>query len=239
MGKWLLLLLWAGCNSPRECSQLQACQAGGYQFCKSGDSCAYAASDGTVFPCDSCGSCQSAADQIGVWCSGMPHADMALSNMASGVMIPKSGPPYTGSHTDPGLTDPSQCPDVGVEPNDSPDNHPIAFTPTPNVQTPKITKMAICPSGDQDWYEIDNLNGSALYLSAELFYDITFGDLDVAIVDSSGKIVAYDGTSVSDGCTTVPISTGTYYVLVAGANNIDVNNYELLIRSWTAPHPCP
>src|SRR6187399_1817424 len=55
------------------------------------------------------------------------------------IEIPKSGPPYSGPHTDPGLDDASQCPDVNLEPNDGPDpnGHPLAFTPMPDQQTAK------------------------------------------------------------------------------------------------------
>jgi len=162
--------------------------------------------------------------------------------------IAKSGPPYTGSHTDPGLNSPSDCPDQILEPNDSADTA-LVFMPTPDdPHAPKIIKVAICPLGDnpgtgrhdQDWFKVDLTTGPpGLTLMAQVIYDITLGDLDVAIVDAAGNIVAADGTAVANGCAVTPVQNGVYYVVVTGANNVDVNNYEALIRTFTTAHACP
>src|SRR6478672_11346150 len=82
------------------------------------------------------------------------------------IMIPKSGPPYSGPMTPAGLDDATACPDANLEPNDGPDpnGHPLAFTPMPDQQTAKIIKLAICPTGnnpltgknDVDFFKVDN-----------------------------------------------------------------------------------
>jgi hypothetical protein len=37
---------------------------------------------------------------------------------------------------------------------------------------------------------------------------------------------------------TAPIGPGVYYVVVAGAANLDVNHKELRVRSFTRPTTC-
>jgi hypothetical protein len=166
------------------------------------------------------------------------------------IMIPKSGAPYSGPHTDPMLDDASACPDANLEPNDGPDpnGHPLAFTPMPDQQTAKIIKLAICPTGnnpltgkhDVDFFKVDNSTGpSSLTLMAEAFYDISKGDLDIGIYDAQLNPLSVDGTAVTNGCTSAAITNQVYYVVVAGANNVDVNTYELLIRSFSMPKTCP
>jgi hypothetical protein len=74
---------------------------------------------------------------------------------------------------------------------------------------------------------------------AELFYDITYGDLDVGVVDSSGRLLAVDGTAITNGCVTASVQKNTYYVVVAGANNVDANRYDLRIRTFSSAPACP
>jgi hypothetical protein len=162
--------------------------------------------------------------------------------------IPKTGAPFTGATTDPGLNDPSQCPDANLEPDDDLSSALNAPPLVPDMPTSKIIKMAICPTGnnpftghhDVDVYKIDNSTGPAsLTLQAEIFYDISMGDLDVAIVDSSGNVLSEDGTAVTNGCAAALISNAVYYAVVVGANNVDSNRYEILIRSFTTQQTCP
>ena len=77
---------------------------------------------------------------------------------------------------------------------------------TPDAtNTPKLTKMAICPKGanpttkrhDVDYFRIDVGAGVATVM-AELFYDITYGDLDVAVLDAGGTMLGSDGTAVTN-----------------------------------------
>jgi hypothetical protein len=266
-----LLLLVAGCRSNNNldsCSQLQSCPAArGYQFCSTGSvgGCGvgrYVLSDGTSLMCNDCASCQVAAVQVAAWCSGgpLPSTDLGTPSastdlagaMAASVTptIPKTGAPYTGPQADPLLGDATQCPDANLEPNDgpAPDGHPLAFTPTPDQPTPKIVKLAICPTGnsphtgkhDVDWFVVDNTTGpSSLTLMAEIFYDITYGDLDVAILDSALHVLAVDGSAQTNGCAAALISQGRYYVVVAGANGVDSNRYEALIRTFSTAKSCP
>jgi hypothetical protein len=173
--------------------------------------------------------------------------DLAQSSPSAGLSIPKSGPPYTGGHTDPGLNSLSDCPDANLEPDDSPSTA-LSFTPTPDMPTAKIIKLAICPVGnnpatgqhDQDWYKVDLSGGpTGLTLEAEVFYDISLGDLDIAITDAAGNIVVADGTAVANGCVAAQVTNNVFYVVVTGANNVDVAPYELLIRSFTTAQTCP
>jgi hypothetical protein len=166
------------------------------------------------------------------------------------VNIPKSGPPYSGAHTDPGLKTAADCPDSGLEPNDGP-LQALGFLPTPDAPTSKIIKLSICPEGnspatgrhDVDFFKVDNTPGaSSLTLMAEIFYDVSQGDLDVGIFTWDGhslSSLSVDGTAATNGCAAAAISNGVYYVVVAGANNVDVNKYELLIRSFAKPQTCP
>ena len=272
MRRLILILALVGCTKSsgnQTCSQLESCAGGrAYQFCASSTSggCAvgdYALSDGSKVTCASCSECQAAAVQVAAWCaSGNRTADLSTSpDLSSGqdlslgpdlasmpVTLPKSGPPYTGPHMDPGLDNAADCPDANLEPNDSPAEALTAPTPTPDQPTPKIIKLAICPVGnnpatglhDVDWYKVDLTSPSgAVTLQAEIFYDITFGDLDVAILDDAGSPISVDGTAVSNGCVAAAVTNRVYYVVVAGANNVDVNNYELLIRSFSTPQTCP
>jgi hypothetical protein len=174
-------------------------------------------------------------------------ADLAMQSGSITLNIPKVGPPFSGAMTDPGLNDPSQCPDASVEPNDDAATA-LRFTPTPDMPQPKIIKMAICPTGnspftgkhDVDVYRIDNSTGPAsLTLRAEIFYDISMGDLDVGILDSSLNVLSVDGTAVSNGCAAAAIGQNLFYVVVVGANNIDSNRYEILLESFTTPQTCP
>jgi hypothetical protein len=162
------------------------------------------------------------------------------------INIPKSGAPYAGPKTDPMLNDINACPDASLEPNDSPATA-LGFTPTPDAQTAAIVKLAICPTGnspftgqhDVDFFKVDNTSGPAsLSLVAKATYDITFGDLDLGIFDSNLNPMSLDGTAVANACAAASISNGVYYVIVVGANNVDVNNYSLLIRSFAKPTSC-
>jgi hypothetical protein len=166
------------------------------------------------------------------------------------VAITKTGPPYMGQHTDPGLDTMEDCPDASLEPNDGvalPDGRPVVVTTTPDALTPRLTKMAICPMGansatrrhDADWFRVDASN-TVYGISAELFYEITYGDLDVAIVDASGIPLASDGTAVSDACVAADVKPGaTYYVVVVGAYDMDVNRYDIRVRTFSGTAVCP
>src|SRR5438128_1865247 len=61
--------------------------------------------------------------------------------------IQKTGAPYAGNHIDPMLDNAAMCPDASLEPNDGPTSA-IGFMAPPDTLTSKITKMAICPKGN-------------------------------------------------------------------------------------------
>ncbi len=167
------------------------------------------------------------------------------------ITITKTGAAYTGTQTPPSFASASDCPDQGEEPNDGPDPYgqPLAWAPrADNATPPTIGGKAICPTGpnpatnnhDVDFYKIDNSAGSgSLTLVANIEYDISHGDLDVAIYDSNMNQLVADGTAVSNGCVSTTISNGIYYVVVAGANNMDINNFSIQMATWSTTHSCP
>ena len=165
------------------------------------------------------------------------------------VRITKTGDVYTGPHTDPGLSTSADCPDESLEPNDGPmppDGTPVLVTAPVDTLPAKLTNMAICPTGpnpatkrhDVDYYRVDVGAGVATIM-AELFYDITYGDVDVGIVDPGGTIVGSDGTATSNACATAAVAApGTYFVVVVGANDLDVNRYDIRIRTLSKIASC-
>ncbi len=181
--------------------------------------------------------------------SGYICIDNRCVDGAPPVRIDKTGPAYTGPHTDPGLATTADCPDWSLEPNDGPtlpDGKPVLAMAPPDVQTPKLTNMAICPLGpspftkrhDVDFYRLD-LGAGAATIMAELFYDITYGDVDVGIFDAGGTLLGSDGTAMSNACATAPVSApGTYFVVVVGANDVDVNRYDIRIRTLSKITTC-
>lgn len=256
LGVLLITLSAAACTSQNggltTCSELTPCSGGrGYQFCSTGTigGCAvgrYVQSDGQTLGCASCDDCKAVAAQEALWCAGTAPMDLGLACRPSPVSIPKSGPRYMGIRAGLGITDAAQCPDWDVEPNDGLDCA-LAFALQPDQPSPTIMKVAICPDldvpggpHDVDFYKVDNLTGPAsLWLTAELFYDIAVGDLDIAIYNDSLQLLAADGTEVSNGCAAAQLGWGVYYVAVAGAANADSGNYQLRINSYTTPHTCP
>jgi hypothetical protein len=171
------------------------------------------------------------------------RSDASAPSSDTGGTIPKTGPPYTGPRSDPGLDTNAVCPDLALEPNDTPATALTALLPSPDTVAPKITKMAICPTGkhDRDDYRIDTtgLSPVPLFLMVRVFYDITFGDLDVAILDANGNVLAADGTAETNACVTTSIGEGVYYAVVRGANDVDVNRYDVQISSYTSSQACP
>ncbi|MGZ3428761.1 MAG: hypothetical protein ACXVCV_19040, partial [Polyangia bacterium] len=130
--------------------------------------------------------------------------------------IEKSGAAWTGQHIDPGLATTADCPDESLEPNDGatlPDGKPVLVMAPPDVMTAKLTKMAICPKGanpatkrhDVDYFRID-VGSNVATIMAEVFYDITYGDLDVGVLDAGGTLIGSDGTALPNACATGPVS---------------------------------
>jgi hypothetical protein len=181
--------------------------------------------------------------------SGFICIDNRCINGTPPVRIDKTGPGYSGQHTDPGLATTADCPDESLEPNDGPgppDGMPVLVQVTPDTVTAKLTKMAICPKGqnpatrrhDVDFFRVDVGSGVST-IQADVYYDITYGDLDVGILDGGGALVGSDGTAVSNACATAKVTApGVFYVVVTGANDFDVNNYELRVRTFTRSTTC-
>jgi len=226
---------------------LAGCHSGGLDITCSSKQCSQAPADLAQSSLDLRGG--SLPDLAGVDLAGeLPSPDLAGVFGSLNLTIPKTGAPFSGTMTDPGLNDASQCPDVNLEPDDDLVSALNAPALTPDQANAKIIKLAICPTGnnpltghhDIDVFKVDNSTGpSSLTLQAEIFYDISMGDLDVAILDGSGNVLSEDGTAVTNGCAAAAIGSGVFYVVVVGANNLGVNNYQLLIRSFTTPQTCP
>ncbi len=167
------------------------------------------------------------------------------------VTITKTGSPYSGPTQMLNWTDASMCPDEAEEPNDGPDPYgqPLTWIPkVDNPTPPTIAGKAICPTGpnpatsnhDVDFYKIDETNApAAVTLVANVTYDIQYGDLDIAVYDSKLNQLIADGTAVSNGCVATTLNPGqVYYVVVAGANNMDINNFSIQMATWSTPHAC-
>ena len=182
--------------------------------------------------------------------TGYYCVDNRCVNGTPPIRVTKTGAAYNGQHTDPGLKTTADCPDESLEPNDGPtlpDGKPVIVTATTDAtNTPKLTKMAICPTGvnpttkrhDVDYFRIDVSSGVATVM-AEVFYDITYGDLDVAVLDAGGSMLGSDGTAMTNACATGAVATaGTYFVVVVGANDTDVNRYDLRITTYSKPTAC-
>lgn len=156
--------------------------------------------------------------------------------------IPKTGAAYNGAKQDPGLDTAADCTDAPLESNNSPSNATdISSSVAINGGGSWIQMQAICPAGkkDVDFFLVDTSAApqSTIYLKAEIQYDIQFGDLDVAIVDNEGSIMASDGTAKTNGCTVANIGNGKFYVGVVGADGA-VNNYQVRVRAYSTPQSC-
>lgn len=178
-------------------------------------------------------------------CSGGRCVKDSGGGGTASVDIPKTGM-YNGIKNDPRLNAATDCPDTRLEPNDTIDRALQAPDPIPDGMVPKIVMMSICPAGkkDVDWFLVDlsdraKFPQSTLSMLAQIFYDVSYGDLDVAIFDENARMLASDGSAVSNGCAAFSVNPGAkYYVAVAGANGTDVNRYDLHIRTFTASRTC-
>ena len=161
---------------------------------------------------------------------------------------------YNGAKLDPQLKTLSACPDYNtdsaqsLEPNDSISTASVpTFSVPPDQSTPTLTNLAICPTGnnpltgahDIDYFRVDLSSfPDVKSLVASITYQVAYGDLDVAILNASGAQLSADGTASDNGCTTAVVTATTYYVLVAGAGNVDVNNYTLDLHSYSTSTGC-
>jgi len=221
----LLLAASQGCFNPEYSSPGYYCHAEDVPACPEGQSC------------------------IGGRCIGGTTGD---GGGGGGGLIPKTAM-YTGAKVDPMLDNESQCTDNPLEPNDS-SNTAIHIAGADATSMPaaievngpplKLGMLAICPTGnnpkadghDVDYYKITAPQSVSAIV--EITYDVKYGDLDVGIFRGDGSIVAVDGSAVSNGCAAASLPAGEYYVVVAGANNTDVNRYQLSVRFSTTPKSC-
>jgi hypothetical protein len=166
------------------------------------------------------------------------------------VHIDKTGPAWMGQHTDPALETTADCPDESLEPNDGPAlpaGQPIVVSVVPDTVTARLTNMAICPKGanppaktrrhDVDYFRVE-VGPTVKTIMAELLYDIVYGDVDVGIVDANGALLSADGTAQSNACVTASVGAGVYYVVAVGAYDLDVNHYDIRVRTFTRDTAC-
>lgn len=166
-----------------------------------------------------------------------------LASLDGALPIPKTGAAYNGVELDPGLDVSGDCTDAVLEPNNVIANAThISSSVAVNAGGRWIEQQAICPKGrdDIDFFLIDTTGAvaSTIYLMAEIRYDIEYGDLDVAIVNDSGEVLASDGTATANGCVVSKIGFGRFYVGVRGAAGA-VNNYQVRVRTFSSPQTCP
>ena len=189
----------------------------------------------------------SAALAVGCFDPHIQHGDGGAPSGGISINIAKTGA-YSGLHLDPGLYNAADCPDKALEPNDGPGaapfGPPILLAPAADQPVPRVTSMAICPTvpnpatqqHDVDWFKV--VADAPVTILAQAFYDVAYGDLDLAIVDGGGNILVSDGSAVSNACAASSVAAGTYFVVVVGAGNGGVNRYELSVRTYAQPVSC-
>ena len=69
-------------------------------------------------------------------------------------------------------------------------------------------------------------------------YNVAEGDLDLGLYSAQGTLINGDGSAVSNGCVSSALSSGTYYIGVFGANNVDSNRYTMNIRYFSSAATC-
>lgn len=168
-------------------------------------------------------------------------APAAPSGDPNQLVIVKPNAP-SASTMDPGLNTLADCPDGVFESNDTLTTA-IDVTGTIGFGAPgtPVEMLAICPAGsdDVDFFAIDLSSASSEWRFAriDLEYDAAYGDLDFALLDAAGNIVARDGTRLSNGCLAAQIQSARYYIGVRGAGG-DVNRYRLHIRVDSTSPTC-
>ncbi len=147
------------------------------------------------------------------------------------------------------------------EPNDYPDQAIAVANPLP-VDLPPTemgSSFQICPDKsnpgqpDVDAYKF-TLTASSNVV-AQITYDVTYGDLDMAVFRSNGvnsqtglydvDLVMADVTPVSNACVQTILSPGDYFVLVYGALegqplSVAMNNYQFRVFAvQSSGYTCP
>jgi hypothetical protein len=172
-----------------------------------------------------------------------------VTSSSSTLTAPPKSATYMGTMTDPGLDNINDCPDKMLEPNDtlktSVDTSSLNISPDGSAHG--LQNLAICPTGknplandghDVDIYQLEVTESVGAVV--ELTYNVQQGDLDVGIYGSTGSLIKGDGSAVSNACVATPLSAGTYFIGVFGANNTDSNRYTMSIAEYTSTSmACP
>ena len=133
--------------------------------------------------------------------------------------------------------DPANAQDKDLEPNDTPaqadsgQSHlgsSILCHPTSSGCDPygAYTKFEICRPGDVDYYGMSLQQGD--HITIDVLFHVIVGDLDAAVVDSSGHyVVISSGNGDNEHLEFMAPSAGKYYLLVEGFMN-QTNTYDLV-----------
>ena len=118
------------------------------------------------------------------------------------------------------------------------------FEPNNTIETatvlgslPKITlrDLSIHNETDVDYYKVTAQDTGKLIFNA--FFDEALGDLNIAVYDMDGNLIALGDVTPDGERTIIPVVTQEMYFLeVAGANGA-INVYDLEIENFMAPPP--
>ena len=133
------------------------------------------------------------------------------------------------------------CEDDSVEPNDMPNNAYI--TPIPNARPDyALFGLAICPSTDTDHFRF-GVSQTGVNLEATVVGMSNRASLVVELLNGNGTTIT-TGVPVAGSPQQVKIelsnrlAVGDYFVRVRAADDAE-NNYNITIKTCTAPLPCP
>lgn len=123
--------------------------------------------------------------------------------------------------------------DSPLEPNNSISDPTLTNIPSLKSYI-RLVQLAICPSGDQDYFRFDVEVGGTNAL-AEIEFDPIHGGLVVEMLNSSGVSISV-GQPIggNEGIVRVAVANlavGTYYALVHGADASLQNNYKITVQT--------
>ena len=133
------------------------------------------------------------------------------------------------------------CEDDSIEPNDMPNN--AFITPIPTARPDyALFGLAICPSTDTDHFRF-GVNQAGVNLEATVVGMSSRASLVVELLNTNGTVIT-TGAPVDGAPQQVKIdlsnrlAVGDYFIRVRAADDAE-NNYNVTIKTCTAPLPCP
>ncbi len=123
--------------------------------------------------------------------------------------------------------------DSPLEPNNSTGDPTLTNIPSVTKDI-TIVQLAICPTGDQDFFRFDVEVAGANAL-AQIEYDPTPGGLVVEMLNGSGVTIGV-GSMVGNDAGIVRVAVpnlavGTYFAVVRGADATIQNNYKITVQT--------